>query len=123
MARLVGYGGDLLAPGIIAGIRAWNIDSVANVQDTSGYDTDQPKTFTVTQTEWSGSFEGFKQDGVGPLAVGASLAAEFHESAVGTQKWTGTVLITGVRPTSSVDGVVLYAYDFQGTAVLTAATT
>ena len=121
MARVTGYGGDLLAPGIIAGVRAWSIDYVANVQDTSGYDTDQPKTFTVTQTEWSGSFEGFK-DGA-PLAIGTVLAAELHESAVATQKWSGNIYITAIRPGSSVDGVTTYAYDFQGTGVLTVPTT
>lgn len=120
MARVVGYGGEVLAPGIIAGIRAWSIDYVANVQDTSGYDTDQPKTFLPTQTEWSGTFEGFK-DGV-PLAIGTVLAAEFKESATATQKWTGNIYITAIRPVSSVDGVVTYAYDFQGTAALTVPT-
>ena len=121
MARVVGYGGQVSAPGAIAGVRAWSIDYVANVQDTSGYDTDQPKTFMVTQTEWSGSFEGFK-DGA-PLAIGTVLAAEFLESAVGTQKWTGNIFITAIRPVSSVDGVVLYSYDFQGDAILTVPTT
>ena len=121
MARVVGYGGQVSAPGAIAGIRAWSIDYVANVQDTSGYDTDQPKTFIATQTEWSGNFEGFK-DGA-PLAIGTILAGEFLESAVATQKWTGNIIITNLRPVSSVDGVVTYAYDFQGTATLTVPTT
>ena len=121
MARVEGYGGDLLAPGIIAGVREWSIDYVANAIDSSGYDGGQPKTFKVAQTEWSGTFSGFK-DGV-PLAIGAELAAEFQESAVATQKWTGTIVITNIGGASSVDGLVLYSYTFQGTGVLVVPTT
>lgn len=121
MARVVGYGGSVLAPGAIAGVRAWSIDYVAGVEDSSGYDTDQPKAFTVTQTEWNGTFEGFK-DGA-PLAIGTVLACEFQESAVATQKWTGNAYVTAIRPASSVAGMTMYSYDFQGTGVLTVPTT
>ena len=121
MARVVGYGGDVDVGGSVAGIRSWSIDYVANVADTSGFDTDQPKTFLATQTEWSGSFEGPK-DGA-PLGIGTVVAAEFKESAVATQKWTGNIIITAVRPTTPVDGIVQYSYDFQGTGTLTVATT
>ncbi|KKN03672.1 hypothetical protein LCGC14_1105350 [marine sediment metagenome] len=121
MARVAGYGGDLLAPGIIAGVREWSIDYVANTGDSSGFDGGQPKTFVVCQMGWSGSFNGFK-DGA-PLAVGTILAAEFQESAVATQKWTGNIIITNIRPAAAVDGIVAYGYDFQGTGVLVVPTT
>jgi len=121
VARVAGYGGDLLAPGIIAGVREWSIDYAAAALDSSGYDGGQPKAFITGQTEWSGSFNGFK-DGA-PLAIGTELAGQFHESGVATQKWTGTILITNIRPASAVDGIVLYGYDFQGTGVLVVPTT
>tara|TARA_Y100000310_G_scaffold246224_1_gene251410 strand:+ start:6555 stop:6920 length:366 start_codon:yes stop_codon:yes gene_type:complete len=121
MARIAGFGGDLLAPGIIAGVREWNISYTVAALDSSGFDGGQPKTFIVGQTEWSGSFNGFK-DGA-PLAIGTVLAAEFQESAVGTQKWTGNIYITGISPATAVDGLVTYGYDFQGTGVLTVPTT
>jgi len=120
MARLAGYGGSLLMPGAIVGIRAWNIDYVANVEDSSGFDTGQDKTFDVTQREWSGGFEGFK-DGA-PLAIGTVLAGQFLESAVANQLHTGNVFITNFRPSSTVDGLVMYSYDFRGTGALTVAT-
>lgn len=122
MARVVGYGGDVkVASASIAGIRAWTIDDVINVHDTSGYDTDQPKTFLGGQTEWSGSFEGLK-DGA-PIAKGTVVALELLESATASQKWSGNCIITGRHGGSSVDGMVMYNYDFQGTAALTAPTT
>ena len=121
MARVAGYGGDLLAPGIIAGVREWSIDYVAAALDESGFDGGQPKTFIVGQTEWSGSFNGFK-DGV-PLAIGTVLAAEFQESGVGTQKWTGNIYITNIGAGAAVDGIVTYNYTFQGSGVLVVPTT
>jgi len=120
MARLAGYGGALHAPGAIVGIREWSIDYVAAALDSSGFDGGQDKAFTIGQREWSGSFSGFK-DGA-PLAIGTVLAAEFQESATGTQKWTGNIYITNIAPASSVDGLVLYNYSFQGTGALTVPT-
>lgn len=116
MARVVGYGGALHAPGAIVGVREWSIDYVAAALDTSGYDGGQDKTFLPGQKEWSGSFSGFK-DGA-PLAIGTLITAELRESAVVTQKWVGDLYITRVGAASAVDGVVTYAYDFQGTGPL-----
>ena len=117
MARVAGYSGDVLAPGAIVGIRAWSIDYAAAALDSSGYDGGQDKTFIPGMKEWSGSFEGFK-DGA-PLAVGTLIAFEFQESAVVTQKWTGSGSITNISAGSSVDGIVTYNYSFQGTGALT----
>ncbi len=105
----------------VIAIREWSMDAVANVQDTSGYSDGQTKVFTVTTTEWSGSFSGFK-DGP-PLAIGAHVYIELMEAEVAlpgpsTAAWRGEVIITNVRPASSVDGVVQYAYDFQGVYTL-----
>lgn len=122
MARVVGYGGRVDAPGAIVGIREWSIDDTAAALDTSGYDTGQDKTFLAGQKEWSGSFSGFK-DGA-PLATGTIIAFVLHEaSAVGTQNWAGNGIITNRRPGSSVDGIVTYGYDFQGTGALAPPTT
>lgn len=101
----------------VVGIRAWSMDVVANVLDTSAYSDGQDKVFTVVTKEWSGSFEGFK-DGA-PLAIGTHIALELMEAEtvlpiVPTQSWRGQAVITNLRPASSVDGVVTYAYDFQG---------
>ena len=117
MARIAGFGGDLLAPGIIAGVREWNISYTVAALDTSGFDGGQEKTFLPGQSEWSGSFSGFK-DGA-PLALGTVLAGQFQESAAGAQKWSGNIYITGISPATAVDGLVTYGYDFQGSGTLT----
>ena len=120
MARVAGYGGDLLAPGIIAGVKEWTIDYVAAALESSGFDGGQGKTFVAGMTEWSGSFSGFK-DGA-PLAIGTALALQCQESASSNQKWTGSILITNIKPATAVDGLVTYGYDFQGTGTLTVPT-
>jgi len=101
----------------VIGIREWSLDIMANVQDVSGFSDGQDKVFTVTQKEWSGSFSGFK-DGP-PLPIGTHVAVELQEEELvlpipSTSAWRGHAVITNVRPSSSVDGVVQYAYDFQG---------
>ena len=101
----------------VVGIREWSIDIVASVQDTSGYSDGQTKVFTVTTKEWSGSFSGFK-DGP-PLPIGTHVALELMEAEVAlpgpsTAAWRGEAIVANLRPSSSVDGVVQYAYDFQG---------
>jgi hypothetical protein len=117
MPRVAGYSGQVDAGGVVNGIREWSIDYVAAALDDSGYDGGQDKTFIIGQKEWSGSFSGFKNQA--PLAIGVSLLCLFHEdSAVATQNWEGNAFITNIRPSSSVDGVVTYAYDFQGTGAL-----
>ncbi len=105
----------------VVAIREWSIDVVAGVVDSSGFSDGQDKVFTVTQKEWSGSFSGFK-DGA-PLAIGTPIAIELMEAEVAlpgpsTAAWRGQATITNLRPASSIDGVVQYSYDFQGSYAL-----
>lgn len=118
MARVAGYGGQVNVGGDVLGMREWSIDYVAAALDSSGYDGGQDKTFTVGQREWSGSFNGFKNQA--PLVVGAIVgAAEFEEvDGDATRKWVGPIIITGIRVASVVDGVVQYGYDFQGNGAI-----
>ena len=117
MARVAGYQGQVNIGGAILGIREWSLDYVAAAIDSSGYDGGQPKTFTVGQTEWSGSFGGPKNQA--PEAIGALVTFNFYEIAAdGTRVWTGDGYITSVRPVSTVDGIVVYSYDLQGTGAL-----
>ena len=103
---------ELSAAAQVVGIREWSLDVAVGVQDTSAFSDGQDKVFTVTQKEWSGSFTGFK-DGA-PLAIGTVMALELQESATNTEMWRGSAIITNLRPANSVDGLVLYSYDFQG---------
>ena len=122
MARLKGSGGNVkygAGPATVAGIRSWSLDYVMNVEDTTAFDSSGHKAFTPTIDEWAGTFEGFK-DGA-PITIGTEVALELEEAATANQEWTGQAVITGIHPNVTVDGVVNYTYDFQGTAALTPA--
>ena len=96
----------------VVGIREWTLDVGASIQDTSSFSDGQAKVFTVTSKQWSGSFSGFK-DGP-PLQIGTVMGLELQESSTPTQMWRGSGIITNIGPAVSVDGIVTYAYDFQG---------
>ncbi len=124
MARVAGYGGQVNIGGAILGIREWSLDYVAAAIDSSGYDGGQPKTFMVGQTEFSGSFGGPKNQAPLALTIGAAVTFILYEVAAdATRRWEGDGFITSVRPVSSVDGIVMYSYDFQGSGALAAVPT
>ena len=106
----------IMAAKAVAGIRSWTLDYVMNTQETTGFDSSGHKTFVPTIDEWAGSFEGFK-DGA-PLAIGSVVHLQLRESAVATQAWIGSAIITAIHPNVAVDGVAMYSYDFQGTKEL-----
>lgn len=103
---------EVRAAKAVVGIREWSMDVIANVIDSTGFTDGQAKVFTVATTEWSGSFNGFK-DGA-PLAIGSVIHLELQESSTATQQWRGSAIITNIAPASSVDGLVMYSYSFQG---------
>ena len=111
-----------VATGDVAGIRNWTLDYTVDMLDTTdfadGAATNAARTFLPGLSQWSGTFEGLK-DG-SPLALGfSSTIALKLEEVDGTLNWNGSAFITGIHPSVSVDGVITYTYDFQGTSALT----
>jgi len=122
MARLAGTGGNVkygAGPTTVAGIKSWTLDYVYNTAEGTGFDSSGHKEFKPTLDEWSGSFEGSK-DGA-PISIGTEVALELEESATAGQEWTGQAIITAVHSSVTVEGLVTYSYDFQGTGALTVA--
>jgi hypothetical protein len=105
----------------VAGIKAWALDYSMEVLDTTGFDSGGHHTYVPTVDSWAGSFDGFK-DGP-PLTIGSVVHLELRESATSTQQYRGSAIIKAVHPKASVEGLVLYAYDFQGTDALVIPTT
>ena len=122
MAKLAGYGGSVsVATVTVAGIKSWTLDHTFATLETTGFDSSGHKAFIPGIDEWAGSFEGFK-DGA-PLTIGTEIALILKESAVATQYWTGQAIIMGRHPQASVDGAVIYSYEFQGTSTIAPPTT
>lgn len=121
MAKLAGYAGSVYIGSNIAGIKSWTLDYVMSVAETTGFDSSGHKTFIPTIDEWSGSFEGYKD--AAPQTIGTEITLSIRESQTSTQWWAGQAIITAIHPAASVDGLITYSYDFQGTAALTAKST
>ena len=115
------YLDDIYAAKNIAGINSWSLDYTSDALETTDFASAGVKSYIVGGSGWSGSFAGYK-DGV-PLSIGTHYGIELAESATTTQMWLGNIYITGVHGSAGHDGVVSYSYDFQGTGVLTVAST
>jgi len=107
---------DVRAVAVIDGIKSWALDYVVEMLDVTTFADAGKRKYIAGLSGWSGSFEGYKT-GV-PLDIGNKiwLVLEEHDSA--GQSWAGEAYITAVHPNVSVDGIVSYAYDFQGTGEL-----
>ncbi len=120
-AQLTVYLDDIRAAKTVAGINTWSLDYVTDALETSDFADAGVKSYIVGGSGWSGSFAGYK-DGA-PLSMGEIYGVELMESATSTQMYSGSIIITGVHPSVSSDGVVSVSYDFQGTMGLIVATT
>jgi len=114
------YLDDIRAAKKVAGIRAWSLDYTMDVLDTTdfadGAATNAARTFTPGLSTWSGTFEGVK-DGA-PLTLFTQTGIELAESTTKGQNWIGNIILTGCHPSVSAEGLVAYAYDFQGVGEL-----
>ena len=122
MAHIAGRTGMVYIGADIAGCKSWSIDYTVDILDTTdfadGAAANSARTFLPGLSQWSGSFEIVK-DGA-PMALGTSatpVALKLEEDT--TTFWSGNAFITGIHATNSVEGLVMYAMDFQGTGELT----
>ena len=123
MAHYAGKAGEVLIGAEITGVKSWTLDYTVGVVDTTDFADSGVRSIVPSISQWSGSFEGYK-DGTS-ITLGTATACDLvlYETQTDTQKWSGSAYITGVHPSVSYDGTVNYAYDFEGTGALTAPTT
>jgi predicted secreted protein len=120
MAKISGKAGQVDAASEVTGIKSWTLDYTIDTLDTTDFDDAGVRTYIVGCSSWSGSFEGYKDGTPLPLA-GDAVTIKLYESQTASQFWTGSAFITGIHTNTSHDGIVTYAYDFQGTGALTVA--
>ncbi len=116
--HIAGISGAVIASGTTAasGIKSWSLDYTKEMLESTDFADAGVKSYILGGSGWAGSFEGLK-DGV-PLALATgTVLLSLSESTTST--WTGVAYVTGVHPSVSFDGIVSYAYDFQGTGALT----
>lgn len=121
MTHYAGKAGEVDTGSSVTGIKSWTLDYVIAIADTTDFADAGVRTILSTVSQWSGSFEGYK-DGTAQVIGTASVSLTLKETQTATQKWTGTAYITGIHPSVASDGTVNYAYDFEGTGALTVPT-
>jgi len=109
---------DVRAVAEADGIKSWTLDYTTSTLDTTDFADSGVRSLLPGISQWSGSFEGYK-DGV-PLSIGSEVYLLFGESNTAYQGWMGKAVITGAHPNVSYDGLVTYSYDFDGTGALEA---
>lgn len=100
----------------VTGIKSWTVDYTIGVVDTTDFADSGVRSILPTVSQWSGSFEGYK-DGV-PLSIGTEYYLVLGESNTDYQGWVGKAVITSANPVNNFDGTVNYSYSFEGTAGL-----
>ena len=116
--KYAGTTGQVKAAATVAGIKSWTIDLVFDTGETTSFDDVGVKAYLPLGSGWSGTFEGYKT--TFPLTIGSVvLACEFLETQTINQLFIGAIIVTGLHASTGHDGIVSYAYDFQGTGALT----
>ena len=121
MAHRSGVAGQVDSPAEVTGVKSWNLEYSVDVLDTTDFEDAGVSSFIPGKTQWSGSFEGFKDGTPEAITTGASITIKLYETQEASEFWTGQAFITAIRPTVDHDGIVSYSYDFQGTGALTVA--
>lgn len=103
----------------VLGINQWAIDYTVDMLETTDFSASGVASYIPGVSRWSGTFSGYK-DGA-PLGLGVTNSVSIFCAESGTTNWSGLAFISGIHPTTNHDGIVSYAYDFQGTAALTVA--
>lgn len=99
---------------IIAGMKEWHVDYIANEGDITDFESSGHKEIIVCLDEWSGTIAG-SLDGT-PLILGTKYNFSFLLTA--TLRYFGYAYIMGVHPGVTVDGVNVLSYDITGTGEL-----
>lgn len=119
MARISGKAGEVeFDSGAVLGITKWDSDFKADTTETSGMDSGGAKEFISGLTECSGTLSGNWDGGGEPPVVGQSATLLLKATAAGGVTVTGTAIITGLKPTVEVKGVVTFDCQWQGSAAI-----
>ncbi len=107
-------------------LKSWSVSESANMIDTTTLG-DSAQTFSVGSTNWTGSADGFLDEGdtaQTALTNGASVTLKFYfeGTTTGDKYYTGTALVSGIERNGAVDDMVNVSFSFQGTGALTLAT-
>lgn len=114
------YIDDVEALTEVDGIKSWTLSYNVAEHNTTDFASAGTSEFIPGVSEWSGSFEGYK-DGA-PLSIGTEVYLLLGESNTDGQGFVGKAIITNCESNSSPDAVNAMSYTFRGTGILSLAT-
>ena len=117
MAHKAGYAGSVSAGGVVAGIKSWTLDYTVEALNTTDFADSGVSAFIPGITQWSGTFEGYKE-GIPITGLHTEVLVTLKETQVTDEDWEGQAIITSISPNTDHDGIVSYSYTFQGTGAL-----
>lgn len=119
MARFSGKAGSVaFDSGAVLGVTTWDADFKAETTEVTGMDSVGAKEFLAGLTECAGSFSGNWEGTGAPPMAGQSATILLKSQPSGGISVTGSAIITGVKPSVDVKGVVTFDCQFQATAAV-----
>jgi hypothetical protein len=111
---------------LIAEVKSYSVDESAVTINTTEL-SDSAQTYVAGTTTFTGSVDVFwdpDDTGQGTLTAGASITLNLYPegNTSGNTYYTGSVIITGISRSTSVDGTVDATISFQGSGALTETT-
>jgi len=112
----------------IASLQSWTLEQAADAIETSSMGTSLTKSFIPGQTSFSGSAEAlWNDDDTSMESIQTALSSGdttffIKLYPVGTSAgdfYSGSIVITGVSITASLNSPIGFSFSFQGTGTLT----
>ena len=112
----------------IASLQSWTLEQAADAFETSAMGTSLTKSFIPGQTSFSGSAEAlWNDDDTSMESIQTALSSGdttffIKLYPVGTSAgdfYSGSIVITGVSITASLNSPIGFSFSFQGTGTLT----
>ena len=122
MAKIAGRSGFVAvgdSASRVVGVNQWALDYTVDMLETTDFSASGIAAYIPGVSRWSGTFSGYKDGAPQTLGMANSVSIFLAESA--STNWSGIAYISGIHPSTNHDGIVSYAYDFQGTASLVSA--
>ncbi len=119
MTHYAGKAGGVDTGSGVTGIKSWSLDYTVSMVETTDFADAGVRSILPSVSQWSGSFEGYKDGTAQVLGTASPVTLTLKETQTGTQVWTGSAYITSIHASVAFDGTVNYAYDFEGTGALT----
>lgn len=122
MARLSGKSGSISVGGSqLLHCNEWELTYEGEAVDVTGMDDNGVKTFIPGLTSWSGNASGFLDSTQTlPTPCASIVNISLVDSRdTGGNTYSGSVIITQVTYSTTVDGSVKWSVNFQGTGALT----